>query len=60
MERSILRILQRRFGPVPSRLPDRLAELPAIVLEELLDEALMASSYEVFASRLTAVENPPK
>jgi hypothetical protein len=58
--RSILRILQRRFGSVPSHLPGRLAELPAIALEELLDEALIAPSYEVFAARLTAVENPPK
>jgi hypothetical protein len=57
LERTIIRILQRRFGSLPPELPNRLAELPAIVLEELLDEALMATSYEVFAGRLTAVEN---
>jgi len=57
LERSILRILQRRFGPTPSRLPDRLAALPSTMLEELLDEALIAPSYDAFMTRLTAVEN---
>ncbi len=56
----MLRILQRRFGSVPSHLPDHLAELPANVLEELLDEALIAPAYDAFAAQLTAVENPPR
>ncbi|GIK54634.1 MAG: Rpn family recombination-promoting nuclease/putative transposase [Chloroflexi bacterium] len=58
LERSILRILQRRFGVLPSGLPGRLAELPAMVLEELLDEAIIAPSFDAFVARLTAVENP--
>ncbi|HUM70233.1 MAG TPA: Rpn family recombination-promoting nuclease/putative transposase, partial [Chloroflexota bacterium] len=58
LERSILRVLQRRFGALPSELPGRLAELPAIVLEELLDEAIIAPSYDAFVVQLTAVENP--
>ncbi|MBX3056240.1 MAG: DUF4351 domain-containing protein [Anaerolineae bacterium] len=59
LERSILRILQRRFGVLPPELPDRLAELPATVLEKLLDEAIVAPSYDAFVARLTAVENTP-
>lgn len=59
LERSILRILQQRFGVLPPGLPDRLAELPATVLEKLLDEAIVAPSYDAFVVRLTAVENTP-
>jgi len=56
LERSILRILQRRFGAFGADLPDRLAELPPAELEELLDEAIMAVDYPVFADYLTTLE----
>jgi predicted transposase/invertase (TIGR01784 family) len=57
LERSLVRILERRFDQLPADLPDRLSELPAAVLEELIDDALVAADYEAFAERLTAVEN---
>jgi predicted transposase/invertase (TIGR01784 family) len=57
LERSIIRILQRRFGELPPALSDRLAELPAAVLEALIDDALLADDYDAFDVRLTAVEN---
>ena len=58
LERSIMRIVRRRFGEEPPDLADRLAELPAVVLEELLDDALILPDYDAFNDRLTAVANP--
>lgn len=60
LERSIVRILQKRFDLLSPDLPDRLAELPAAVLEGLLDEALLVADYGAFMEQLTAVENQPQ
>ncbi|MBE2200759.1 MAG: hypothetical protein IAE79_19255 [Anaerolinea sp.] len=56
LERGIMRILQRRFGQFGAELPDRLAELPPVVLEELLDEAITAVDYPTFINYLTDLE----
>ncbi len=56
LERGIMRILQRRFSQFGAELPDRLAELPPAVLEELLDEAITAVDYPTFINYLTDLE----
>jgi predicted transposase YdaD len=58
LERSILRILTRRFGQYEADLPDRLAELPPLVLEQLLDEAITAETYPLFTTYLAILEKP--
>jgi predicted transposase YdaD len=56
LEESVMRILDRRLGPVPLDLPDRLAELPPAELKLMLDEALSAADYLKFLEQLTRLE----
>ncbi len=51
--RAVLRVLARRFGPVPERIGERLAEITELPrLEELLDAAVTIESLEAFAALL--------
>jgi hypothetical protein len=51
-KRQLLRLLERRFGPVPESLSDRLAGLSVEQLEALVDEALAATTLDDFISHL--------
>jgi predicted transposase/invertase (TIGR01784 family) len=56
LERSIIQVLERRFGRVPAEnIKARLSKLPVPTLEMLLDEALVAADLETFEQKLTAV-----
>jgi len=53
---SVLRILQRRFDPLPTGFHSRLKMLSVSALETLLDEALAATSLEEFEEQLQAAK----
>lgn len=52
--RPLLRLLQRRFGPVPTAVRDDLSALDVDQIENLVDVALAAPTIEEFARRLPA------
>ncbi|MCI0397806.1 MAG: DUF4351 domain-containing protein [Chloroflexi bacterium] len=56
VERSILQVLERRFGQRPAALQERLASLSLETLDMVLDEALLAADLPAFEQRLKAIE----
>ncbi len=50
--RMLLRLMEGRFGPIPSSLQAQLQELTVVQLEELLDSVLTAASLEQLAESL--------
>jgi flagellar biosynthesis/type III secretory pathway protein FliH len=58
IEQSILHILQRRLGVVPSDIQAQLDRLATPELKILLDDALLVVDLDAFRQRLTAVSPP--
>lgn len=53
-QRQLVRVLQRRFGPVPEGVQMELATLTVEQLEDLVDVALTVDSFEEFVRHLSS------
>jgi hypothetical protein len=57
LEKSILRVLVRRFNQVPAGIEARLSRMRIETLELVLDEAVLAADLADFNRRLTIIED---
>jgi hypothetical protein len=55
----VLRLLNRRFGAVPSRLAERVRVVPSEQMPDLLDVALTASALEEVAATVEVLAFDP-
>ena len=56
IERSVLRVLARRFGEIPADMEARIRDLPLSQLDPALDASLEASTLQDFELQLAALE----